>query len=45
MAFALALLAAGAIAACRWLGSRRGVFTMDDVARDVLDPLFREASP
>jgi 4-hydroxy-tetrahydrodipicolinate reductase len=34
--------AAGAMAACRWLGSRRGIFTMEDVARDVLDPLFRE---
>jgi 4-hydroxy-tetrahydrodipicolinate reductase len=34
--------AAGAMAACRWLGARRGVFNMDDVARDVLDPLFRE---
>jgi 4-hydroxy-tetrahydrodipicolinate reductase len=34
--------APGALAACRWLASRRGVFTMDDVARDVLDPLFRE---
>jgi 4-hydroxy-tetrahydrodipicolinate reductase len=34
--------AEGALAACRWLGSRRGVFTMDDVARDVLDPIFRE---
>jgi 4-hydroxy-tetrahydrodipicolinate reductase len=33
----------GAIAACRWVAGRRGVFTMDDVARDVLDPLFREA--
>jgi 4-hydroxy-tetrahydrodipicolinate reductase len=37
-----AAYAAGALAACRWLESRRGVFTMDDVARDVLDPLFRE---
>jgi 4-hydroxy-tetrahydrodipicolinate reductase len=33
---------AGALAACRWLGRRRGTFTMDDVARDILDPLFRE---
>jgi 4-hydroxy-tetrahydrodipicolinate reductase len=32
----------GALAACRWIQGRRGVFTMNDVARDVLDPLFRE---
>lgn len=33
--------AAGALAACRWAQGKRGVFTMDDVAKDVLDPLFR----
>lgn len=33
---------AGALAACRWIAGRKGVFTMNDVARDVLDPLFRE---
>lgn len=32
----------GAIAACRWVLSRRGVFTMNDVAKDVLNPLFEE---
>jgi 4-hydroxy-tetrahydrodipicolinate reductase len=35
----------GALAACRWIVSRRGVFTMNDVARDVLEPLFREGQP
>jgi 4-hydroxy-tetrahydrodipicolinate reductase len=32
--------ASGALAACRFVRGRKGVFTMDDVARDVLDPLF-----
>lgn len=38
-----AVFAQGALAACRWVTdpARRGVFTMDDVARDVLEPLFR----
>jgi 4-hydroxy-tetrahydrodipicolinate reductase len=30
----------GALAAARWVRGRTGVFTMDDVARSVLDPLF-----
>lgn len=30
----------GALAAAHWIRSRQGVFTMDDVARTVLDPLF-----
>lgn len=30
----------GALAAARWIRNRKGVFTMDDVARSVLDPLF-----
>lgn len=30
----------GAMAAARWLHGRRGVFTMEDVAGSVLDPLF-----
>jgi 4-hydroxy-tetrahydrodipicolinate reductase len=33
---------AGALAACRWVAGKKGVLTMNDVARDVLDPLFRE---
>lgn len=35
-----AAFAAGCLHACAWLHGRKGVFTMDDVARDVLDPLF-----
>lgn len=30
----------GALAAARWLQGRRGVFTMEDVAGSLLDPLF-----
>lgn len=37
-----AVYASGALAACRFIAGRRGVFKMDDVARDALDPLFRE---
>lgn len=40
-----AVFAQGALAACRWATDpahvRRGVFTMDDVTRDLLEPLFR----
>lgn len=36
-----AVFAQGALAACRWVQGRRGVFTMDDVAADLLDPLFQ----
>lgn len=32
--------AKGALAAARWLHGRKGVFTMDDLAADLLDPLF-----
>jgi 4-hydroxy-tetrahydrodipicolinate reductase len=32
--------AQGAIFAARWLQGRKGLFSMEDVARDVLDPLF-----
>lgn len=32
--------AEGALAAARWLRDRKGVFTMDDLAADLLDPLF-----
>ncbi|MCA8973958.1 MAG: hypothetical protein KDC98_04515 [Planctomycetes bacterium] len=35
-----AAFADGAIAAAHWIHNRKGVFTMDDVARSVLDPLF-----
>lgn len=30
----------GALAAAHWIHGRKGLFTMDDVARSVLDPLF-----
>lgn len=36
-----AAFAAGALAAAEWIRDKQGVFTMDDVARTVLDPLFR----
>lgn len=39
-----AVFAQGALAACRWVQGRRGVFGMDDVARDLLDPLFGRTS-
>jgi 4-hydroxy-tetrahydrodipicolinate reductase len=32
--------AEGALTAARWLRGRKGCFTMDDLAREVLDPLF-----
>jgi 4-hydroxy-tetrahydrodipicolinate reductase len=32
--------AQGALVAARWLHGRKGVFTMEDVARDQLNPLF-----
>nr|WP_279341267.1 dihydrodipicolinate reductase C-terminal domain-containing protein [Geothrix sp. SG198] len=32
--------AQGALAAAQWLHGRKGVFTMDDLAADLLDPLF-----
>lgn len=35
-----AAFADGAIAAAHWIHRRQGVFTMDDVAASVLDPLF-----
>lgn len=37
--------AQGALTAARWLadGGRRGVFSMDDVAQDLLDPLFAKS--
>ena len=35
-----AAFAHGALAAAAWIRSKKGVFTMDDVAASVLDPLF-----
>lgn len=35
----------GALKAAAWILGRRGVFTMDQVAADLLDPLFREVNP
>ncbi|HET8901075.1 MAG TPA: 4-hydroxy-tetrahydrodipicolinate reductase [Holophagaceae bacterium] len=37
--------AEGALRAATWIQGRKGLFTMDDVARDLLDPLFREVNP
>jgi 4-hydroxy-tetrahydrodipicolinate reductase len=33
--------AQGALTAARWLQGRKGLFSMDDLASDLLDPLFR----
>ena len=35
-----ALFAEGALRAAAWLEGRKGLFTMDDLAKDLLDPLF-----
>lgn len=35
-----AAFASGALAAAAWVHGKRGLFAFDDVARDVLDPLF-----
>lgn len=37
--------AEGAMRAAHWLQSRKGVFTMDQVAADLLDPLFLDVNP
>jgi 4-hydroxy-tetrahydrodipicolinate reductase len=37
--------AEGALRAAHWLRGRKGVFTMDQVAADLLDPLFRDVNP
>lgn len=37
--------AEGALQAARWLQGRKGVFTMDQVAKELLDPLFLEVNP
>jgi 4-hydroxy-tetrahydrodipicolinate reductase len=34
------LFASGALAALRWIAGRKGLFTFDDVAADLIDPLF-----
>ena len=35
------VFAAGALRAARWIRGRKGCFTFDDLAADLLDPLFR----
>ncbi|MBS1784755.1 MAG: hypothetical protein JST24_04930 [Acidobacteria bacterium] len=37
--------AEGALRAAAWIQGRRGVFTMDEVAQDLLNPLFTEVIP
>ena len=37
--------AEGALVAARWIRGRKGLFTMDQVAKDLLDPLFEGALP
>lgn len=36
------VFAEGALAAARFLKGRKGLFTMDDLAADLLDPIFRQ---
>lgn len=38
------VFALGALAAARWIHGRRGTFTFDDLATDVIDPLFSATS-
>lgn len=38
------VFAHGALTAVRWLHGRRGTFTVDDLAAEVLDPLFQPTS-
>jgi 4-hydroxy-tetrahydrodipicolinate reductase len=37
--------AEGALLAAQWMAGRKGVFRMDDVARETLNPLFQEVQP
>ena len=37
--------AEGALQAARWIRGKKGLFTMDAVAKDLLDPLFHEVNP
>lgn len=37
--------AEGALQAARWIQGRKGLFTMDQVAKAILDPLFLEVNP
>lgn len=37
--------AAGALVAAHWLQGRKGLYSMDQVAAEVLDPLFQEVAP
>lgn len=37
--------AEGALQAARWLQGKKGVFKMDQVAKDLLEPLFLEVNP
>lgn len=37
--------AEGALRAAAWIQGRRGIFTMDEVAQDLLNPLFTEVIP
>ena len=37
--------AEGALQAARWIRGRKGVFTMAEVAKELLDPLFLEVNP
>jgi 4-hydroxy-tetrahydrodipicolinate reductase len=39
-AYTRELFAGGALVALRWIAGKKGLFTFDDVAADVIDPLF-----
>jgi 4-hydroxy-tetrahydrodipicolinate reductase len=39
-AYSRDLFAGGALIALRWIAGKKGLFTFDDVAADVIDPLF-----
>jgi 4-hydroxy-tetrahydrodipicolinate reductase len=40
-----AVFARGALLAARWLRGRKGLYTFDDCAKEILDPLFRLGDP
>ena len=40
-----AVFARGALLSARWVRGRKGLFTFDDCAKEILDPLFRTGDP
>ena len=39
------LFARGALEALKWIHGRKGIFTFDDMAAELIDPLFRFGMP